>query len=39
VKTGKKIEVVRSYVNKALQRLRDDEQLALFVRREYREDL
>ncbi len=37
-RTGKKIEVVRSYVNKALQRLRKDEKLALFVKREYYED-
>lgn len=38
-RTGKKIEVVRSYVNKALQRLRKDEKLALFIKREYYEDL
>lgn len=37
-RTGKKIEVVRSYVNKALQRLRKDEKLALFVKQEYYED-
>ena len=36
--TGKKIAVTRSYVNKALNRLREDRRLRVFLDREFRED-
>lgn len=36
--TGKKVEVVRAYVNKALRRLRNDQQLRVFLEKEFRED-
>lgn len=37
--TGKKIEVVRSYFNKAIQKLREDKLLRKLIKREFREDI
>ena len=37
--TGQRIDVIRSYVNKAVHRLREDRLLHIFIRKEFREDL
>ena len=39
LKTGKRVEIIRTYMNKAKQRLKNDEALAVFIRKEFREDL
>ncbi len=36
---GKKVEVVRSYFNKAIQKLREDKLLRKLIKREFREDI
>jgi RNA polymerase sigma-70 factor (ECF subfamily) len=36
---GKKIEVVRSYYNKAVNRLREDSELKAFIKRDFSEDI
>ncbi len=37
-RTGKRIEIIRTYMNKAKRRLRGDDRLALFIRKEFREE-
>ncbi|MEM8483960.1 MAG: sigma-70 family RNA polymerase sigma factor [Bacteroidota bacterium] len=37
--TGKSVEVIRSYVNKAVKRLREDRLLRRLIKRDFREDI
>ena len=37
-RTGKRVEIIRSYMNKAKQRLIVDEVLSVFIKKEFRED-
>ena len=38
LKTGKRIQIIRTYMNKAKKRLRNDEALVVFINEEYREE-
>ena len=38
LKTGKRIQIIRTYMNKAKKRLRNDDALLLFVHEEFREE-
>lgn len=37
--TGKRVEVIRSYVNKAIKRMREDRLLRRLIKRDFREDI
>ena len=38
-RTGKRVEIIRTYMNKAKQRLRRDDALAVFLKKEFHEDI